>query len=379
MNFDTFHHSRAGGWSIPAFPRLNSQRTLVLAFGAPNHRDDPGPIGELLDAYPDSHVIGCSTSGEIVGATLHDDALSVAVARFQHTDIASAVAPVRSAADSRAAGETLGHQLSRPNLRAVLVFSDGLRVNGSELVAGLNAVLPESVIVTGGLAGDGDRFQRTWSLRNGPPRESLIVAAGLYGSRVRVGHGSKGGWDLFGPERRVTRAEGNVLFEIDGRPALELYKEYLGERAGGLPATALLFPIALRRSADDDTVLVRTVLGVNDDAGSMTFAGDIPEGSMITLMRANFDRIIEASGDSALHARSTQGGEAPSLCLAISCVGRRLVLGERAEEELEACMEILPPGSRQVGFYSYGEISPFASGRCDLHNQTMTLTTIAEE
>src|SRR5690606_4410717 len=248
-----------------------------------SYRDDLAPLDDILAAYPDSHVIGCSTSGEIVGDTLHDDALSVAVAQFEHGDIASAVAPVRTAADSRAAGEALGHQLSRPNLRAVLVFSDGLRVNGSELVAGLNAALPASVVVTGGLAGDGDSFQSTWSLRNGRPRESLIVAAGLYGSRVRVGHGSKGGWDLFGPERCVYHAESNVHFEIDGRTALELYKEYLGERASGLPATALLFPIALRRSADDDTPLVRTVLAVDDEAGSMTFAGDIPEGAMITL------------------------------------------------------------------------------------------------
>jgi len=379
MRFETLHYSREHGWSVDRLPEMNSLKTMVLVFGAPAYRDEPGPIEELLAAYPDSHVIGCSTSGEIVGESLHDDALTVAVAQFEHTDVASAVAPVRSVADSRAAGEALGHQLSRPNLRAVLVFSDGLRVNGSELVAGLNAALPESVVVTGGLAGDGDRFERTWSLRNGAPRESLIVAAGLYGQRVRVGHGSKGGWDHFGPERRVTRSEGNVLYEIDGRPALELYKEYLGERAEGLPATALLFPISLRRNAGDERVLVRTVLGVDEKANSMTFAGDIPEGAMVTLMRADFDRIIEASGDSALHARDTQGADAPTLCVAISCVGRRIVLGERAEEELEACMEILPPGSRQVGFYSYGEISPFATGRCDLHNQTMTLTTISEE
>lgn len=378
MEFETFRYSSASGWSVDRLPDLNSERTLVLVFGAPRFHDEVAPIRELLDAYPDSHVIGCSTSGEILGGTLSDDSISVAVVRFEHTGITSAVAPVRSAEDSRSAGETLAMQLNRPDLRAVLVFSDGLRVNGSELVRGLNGALPESVVVTGGLAGDADRFQRTWSLRNGEPRESMIVAAGLYGQRVSVGHGSKGGWDLFGPERRVTRSSGNVLFELDTRPALRLYKEYLGDRAHGLPATALLFPLAVRPDPESDHTLVRTILGVDDATNSMTFAGDIPEGSLVRFMCANFDRLIDGSADSALQARSGAADQSPALCIAISCVGRRLVLGERTEEELEACFEILPPGSGQVGFYSYGEISPFASGRCDLHNQTMTLTTLTE-
>jgi hypothetical protein len=59
-------------------------------------------------------------------------------------------------------------------------------------------------------------------------------------------------------------------------------------------------------------------------------------------------------------------------------VGRRLVLGSRTEEEIEATLEVLPKGTQQIGFYSYGEISPYTAGTCDLHNQTMTLTTLSE-
>lgn len=378
MKFETLQYTSPTGWSAPKLPAMNSPRTLILVFGAPRFRDDPTPIRELLAAYPDAHVVGCSTSGEILNETLCDDSLTVGIAQFEHTDIASAIAPVRSSKDSRHAAELLAVQLNRPDLRGVLIFSDGLNVNGSELIAGLNNILPESVVVTGGLAGDGDRFERTWSLRNGEPRESMIVAAGLYGQRVRIGHGSRGGWDQLGPERRVTRAEGNILFELDNRPALELYKEYLGERASGLPATGLLFPLALRPDPQEERILVRTILGIDEDANSMTFAGDIPTGSLVRLMRANFDRLIEGSADSARQTRLTDPGGAPALSIAISCVGRRLVLGERTEEELEACFEVLPPGSGQVGFYSYGEISPFSTGRCDLHNQTMTLTTLSE-
>ena len=348
-------------------------------FGASELIEAPGPIDEVTAAFPKSAIVGCSTAGEIEGDRIGDHGLVAAVARFDHTDVALAHADVNRPQDSRGAGRTLAAALDRHDLRGVLLLSDGLAVNGSELVDGINETLGHEVVVTGGLAGDGDRFVRTWVLRDGRPVQRAVSAVGLYGDRVAIGHGSRGGWDKFGPERRVTRSEGNVLFEIDGSPALELYKRYLGERAAGLPATGLLFPLALRSSASDENSVVRTLLAVDEAHQSMTFAGNIPQGWFVQLMSANFDRLIAGAGDAALLSRG--GADRPIgdvLSIAISCVGRRLVLGERVEEELEATIESLPRGARQVGFYSYGEISPHANGRCDLHNQTMTLTAITE-
>ena len=378
MQLETFTYTTAAGWSVDPLPALDGVRTLGLVFGAAGLIDDPAPLEALAAAYPEAHLVGCSTAGEIYDTTVADDSLAVAIARFEHTDLATAFAPVASARDSFAAGRSIAEPLARPGLRAVLVLSDGHFVNGSELVRGLNDHLPEHVIVTGGLAGDGDRFERTWILRDGRPHGGLVSAVGFYGERLRVGHGSKGGWDIFGIERRVTRSDGHVLYELDGRPALQLYKEYLGERAAGLPATALLFPLALRTDAASAKRIVRTVLDVDEADDAMIFAGDIPEGSLAQLMRANFDRLIDGASEAALMTRNGLATDVPVLSLAISCVGRRLVLGERVEEELEATRDVLPPHARQIGFYSYGEISPYASGHCDLHNQTMTLTTIAE-
>jgi hypothetical protein len=377
MQLETFTYSTVSGWSMP-FPALDSARTLVLFFGAPRFAQDAQPIAALRDAYPSSCVLGCSTSGEIHGTTLTDDTLTVAVLRFDSSDLGRAVARVQGPADSFEAGRSLATILTQDDLRAILVLSDGLNVNGSELVRGVNSVLPSSVIVTGGLAGDGANFQRTWVLGDGGPESGLVTAVGLYGDKLQVGHGSKGGWDRFGPERRITRSAGNVLYELDGRPALRLYKEYLGERAAGLPATALLFPLALRADSGDGKVLVRTVLAVDEAAQSMTFAGDMPQGHLAQLMRANFERLIEGASSAALSTATHDTSASDVLSIAISCVGRRLVLGERTEEEIEAALNELPDGTRQIGFYSYGEISPFASGHCDLHNQTMTLTTISE-
>lgn len=378
MQLQTLRHDPTTGWSAP-FPAWDGTRTLVLAFGAPELASDPAPLRALDQAYPTSHRVACSTSGEIHGASVSDGSLTVAVVRFEHSDVATAFTEVADAGDSREAGRELARQLLRPDLRGVFVLSDGLRVNGSELAAGLTSELPAHVSVTGGLAGDGDRFGHTWSSCGDQPREGLVTAVGLYGERLHVGHGSQGGWDRFGPERTVTRAVGNVLYELDGQPALALYKRYLGERADGLPATGLLFPLSIRADSESSRPVVRTILAVDEGEQSLTFAGDIPQGSRAQLMRANFDRLVDGACGAAENASLACQGGGDVLSIAISCVGRRLVLGQRAEDEVEATLERLPPGTQQVGFYSYGEISPVAGGSCELHNQTMTLTTLRED
>jgi hypothetical protein len=307
-----------------------------------------------------------------------DDSLTVAVTRFDATRISLAYEPVADPGQSYDAGLALAKRLcgGEPELRAIFVLSDGLGVNGSPLVAGLVDGAGADVVIVGGLAGDGERFEQTWVLVEGQPRAGYVTAVGLAGPRLRVGTGSSGGWDIFGPERQVTRSAGNVLFELDGQPALALYKKYLGDRVAGLPATALLFPLAVRVPGADDRQVVRTILALDEETQSMTFAGDVPEGSRAQLMRANLDRLVDGA-----HAAATQTGTDPdsvALAVAVSCVGRRLILGTRIEDELEAVQLGLPAGIEMVGFYSYGEIAPLVAGTCDLHNETMTIATFWE-
>jgi hypothetical protein len=365
----------SGGWSAPPPGDLDGPSTLVLAFGSPPQEVAAARLAELGAALPQALLAGCSTAGEILDRRVAEGGMSVAVARFAHTTLRRAEAAVAAPTDSRRAGRDLAGALDAPGLRGLLVLSDGLGVNGTELLHGVKDVLPAEVVVTGGLAGDGDRFTATWVVADGHPTAGVVSAIGLYGDRIQVGHGSRGGWDSFGVERQVTRSDGNVLYELDGEPALALYKRYLGERAAGLPATALLFPLAL--CAENGAGLVRTVLAVDEAEQSMTFAGDVPQGGRVQLMRANFDRLVEGAATAGRLARRDQDGGG-CLAVAISCVGRRLVLGERTEEEVEAVLDSLPPASSLVGFYSYGEISPAAEGTCELHNQTMTLTTLVE-
>jgi hypothetical protein len=368
---------------VPFASAWDGPQTLVLAFFAPEFALQPAPLERLRAAFPRSFLLGCSTAGEILGSGLEDHSVAVAVLCFASTSLCIAQADVASGSTaSREAGVKLGRALAAPDLKGVFVLSSGLHVSGSELASGLNKALPACVKISGGLAADGERFKNTHILVAGPgePMQLLSHHVGVIGFRgdsIRLAYGSNGGWSPFGLERTVTRSKGNVLFEVDGKPALQLYKTYLGNRAQGLPAPALLFPLSiLDKTADGSEVLVRTVLGIDEETQSLIFAGDMPEGSTVQLMRCTLDRLIDGAAGAAEKLGKVAAG--PALVIAISCVGRRMVMGERVEEGTEAVLDTLPPGTLQVGFFSYGELSPPSTGPCLFQNQTMTLTLIQE-
>lgn len=357
---------------------------LLLTFGPPRgHPAWDGPWRERLQAAaPQALHVACTAGGQIAGSTVVDDALVTTAVTFAHTRARGAAVVHATGEDSRAVGECLGAQLPAAGLRHVLVFADGSRVNGSALVRGMSAALPPGAAVTGGLAADGDRFGDTLVGLDAAPAPGVVAAVGLYGDRLVVGTGTRGGWERFGPERRVTRATGNVLHELDGEPALALYRRYLGDFAHELPASALLFPLGLA-THEGGTDLVRTVLATDDTHGTMTFAGDVPEGASVRFMKASRERLIDAAADAAALAtdaeRAAPDAGSDALALLVSCVGRRWVLGQRVEEELEAAADALGPAATATGFYSYGELAPAAAGGpCELHNQTMTITTLRE-
>ena len=364
-----------GRWHIDGDPVRNAG--LVLFFGGRALLEDPATFQQMRQRHPAAIIMGCSTAGEICGTRVSDDTIVATAIEFEHTQLQLVTTSVGDAADSRAAGQRLAESLDSPGLVHVFVLSDGLHVNGSELVNGLRDRLPQGVVSTGGLSADGARFGRTLVSANAPAVEKQIAALGFYGDRLRVGFGSLGGWDPFGPERLITRSRGNVLFELDGESALTLYKRYLGKHATGLPATGLLFPLALRVAAQQQPV-VRTILGVNEAEQSLTFAGDMPEGAHARLMKANFERLIDGAVDAARISQRLADGP-PQLAILISCFGRKLVLKQRIEEEVEGVRDVLGVHTALSGFYSYGEISPHTpNADCELHNQTMTITTLSE-
>jgi hypothetical protein len=378
MNIEQQQWTKTDGWVPDAPGALSNIAQLVLVFGATSVLKQHDLLQNIRMSYPNAHLLGCSTAGEICGTQVFDDTLIVTAVHFEYTSLRGAQVKLSEVENSFQAGERLAQSLDKERLLHVLVLSDGLKVNGSDLVQGLTKHLPNNVTVTGGLAGDGDRFKETLVFLDDVPAVDTIAVLGLYGDRLKVGYGSLGGWDPFGPERLITHSKGNVLYELDGHSALELYKKYLGEHAKGLPATGLLFPLSLR-TREGESGVVRTILSVNEDEQSMTFAGDVPEGAYARLMKANFDRLIDGAIGAAKTSCEALGSTSPDFAVLISCVGRKLILKQRTEEEVEGVRDILGSSTILTGFYSYGEISPFTpNAKCELHNQTMTITTFSE-
>lgn len=377
MKVEQLRWNKIKGWQPDFTSRIGESAQLVLLFGSTSIIREQQFFADIRKAYPHAYLFGCSTSGEICGTLVEDDSLVVTAVHFENTSLAGACVDIGDTGDSFNAGKRLADCFLPDGLRHVFVLSDGLNINGTELVKGMTDTFPKGVIVTGGLSGDGDRFQQTYVVWDGVSHRKTICAIGFYGDSLKTGYGSLGGWDPFGPERLVTKSKANVLYEVDQRPCLELYKRYLGDHAAGLPATGLLFPLSLRTYEGEERI-VRTILSINEEDQSMTFAGDLPEGSYIRLMKANLDRLVDGAIGAAKISWPDHENP-PDLAILVSCVGRRLVLKQRTEEETEGVQDSLGQNTVMTGFYSYGEISPFKpAAPCALHNQTMTVTTFSE-
>lgn len=362
------------GWSDdPSNIDTRPGGSFALAF-ADSRTDVSAVLAQLRADLGGIDVVACSGAGQILGHDLDPAPLVAAVVTFDTATVRTV--HMNRDRHSEEIGAAIGEQLAGPAdgepIKGALVFGGGLDINGQALVAGIGQTLPAGTALSGGLAADDDRFETTWVYCNGETGPSLVAAVGVYGGSVTFRNGSQGGWDGFGPRRTITRSDGNVLYELDGQPALALYKQYLGKRAAELPASALLFPLSVV-SPEGGTEMVRTVLAIDEDAQSMTFAGSVPQGWFGRLMWTTKDDLLDGAAEAgALGAQPDAG-----LAVAVSCIGRRLVLDSRSDEEIDCILEEIGEQTPLIGFYSYGEITPI-EGVYSLQNQTMTVTTIGE-
>ena len=374
MQTSQWIYSDKSGWAQSSGSDI-SEPKLILLFGTGSYFIEKS-YQDLKAKFPQSEIIGCSTAGTVTGQVVDDITVATLIS-FEKGSFKIVSREFDNAEQSEAIGENIAQAFEAKELKHVFVLSDGLHINGTDLSDGLTRGLPDNVRVTGGLAGDGLDFQRTYVIANDDAKQKCVAALGFYGDSLHIKTGCFAGWDEFGAERVITRSEGNVLYEIDGKPALELYKSYLGEEATDLPGSGLKFPISIRKHQLDEP-LIRTLLAVDEEAQSITFAGDVPEGYHCRLMKSNIDELIDHAGLAAKSAKPED--VSADLCIAVSCVGRRVVLSQLVEEELDAIEEALGKETLLCGFYSYGEIAPLEGVlTCALHNQTMTLTTIHEK
>ena len=355
---------------------------LVLVFGSVKRFSEGKLQGFLKSRYPSAQLVGCTTSGEISAAGVFDDSIQITAIQWEKTIQRVAQTKMSGMLNSFEAAAGLAKQLKADTLRTVLVISDGLNVNGSELLKGFQSVLGNIPIV-GGLAGDGGAFVKTLQLYNETISDNQVIAVGLYGSALITSSGALGGWKPYGPPRKVTKSEKNVVYEMDNKPALPLYRMYIGEAfSRGLPGTGLKFPLAVIEEGKRDVEKIRTLLAIDSKANSLTFAGNVEVGETVRLCQTNHDRLVEGAGNAAhlvMEGLSASKTNQAGLALLVSCVGRKGVMAENVGDEVKLVQQILGPQTSVTGFYSYGELAPRPNTTDSvLHNQTMTIGYLSE-
>nr|WP_299074162.1 FIST N-terminal domain-containing protein [uncultured Allomuricauda sp.] len=375
MKINQAKRLKGGKWEFNQNVPL--KEPLVLVFADRYQLESKDIFNEVKELYPDGHLVFGSTSGEIMETNVYDESIVLTAIEFEQTSFTIVSENVSDYVDIEKMGLAISNKFDKDKLRHMFIVSDGSFVNGSGLIEGLESAEGFKASITGGLCGDGARFEKTLTSYNENPKQGEVVAIGFYGEALEVSYANFGGWTPFGPERTITKSKGNVLFEIDGKPALDLYKKYLGDKADELPQAALLYPLTVQQNTESEP-LVRTILNIDEKENSMILAGDVPMNSKVQLMMSTTDDIAEGASNAAEQAMENRKNK-PELAILVSCVGRKLVLDQRTEDEIEEVAEVIGGQARITGFYSYGEMAPFAGkNECQLHNQTMTLTLLSE-
>ena len=369
------HRRKNEDWVYPD-GKQSLTKPLVLIFGNRFLLEDKNLFTEVRELFPNGELVFASSCGDLVAGAVNDEHITITAVEFEKSSFEIQRVNISDFDSSESAGKAVVNLLDGTDLQHVLVISEGSNVNGSALTEGMQSQIPETLI-TGGLCGDDARFERTLASYNESPKEGEIIVIGFHGSSFEASFSIYGGWKPFGPERIITRSEGNILYEIDGQPALDLYKKYLGDKAKQLPGSALIYPLNVQPEGNKQS-FVRTILNIDEQENAMILAGDVPENSRVQLMMSTMDDIAAASETAAVRAMQGRRG-APQLAILISCIGRKLVLDQRVEEEVEEVIDVIGDEVTITGMYSYGEIAPFYGERsCKLHNQTMTITLISE-
>jgi len=380
LDLEKIQWTKESGWKFDRSNKFSDSAHILLIFGAVSALKDGSLLSHLRKIYPSAIFFGCSSAGEVLGDKIYDDSLVAIAIKFKHTSFDYKFARFSDFKGGYDMGEHLANSFDKKNLRHIIVFSDAMNINASKFVDGIVDNLPENISLSGGLAGFLGDIAETYVIHDDRIKSGMVSALGLYGDKLKIGYGSRGGWDPFGPYRVITRSKGKVVYEFEGKPALDLYKRYLGDQAKYLPASALYFPIAIRESLSSRTAVIRAVFSVNEEDKSISFAGEVPEGYYAQLARASYDRMIDGAVEAAEVAKKALGSDKIDLAILVTCYARRMVLKQRTEEELEGVRDVFGSETPTIGFYSYGEISPFGPGeRSELHNKTMTIVTIREQ
>lgn len=334
----------------------------------------------VVEAAGTAKVVGCTTDGEI--STSGFSTGSVVLGGVISDNVSFEVASTSSiGSDSQSAGRRLAQQLPR-SARHVQLFSDGLTGNGCAILRGMQSIYGPQIPISGGAAGDARAMKQTWQFAGNKVLTDSVTAISFSGD-IRVGTGVRSGWFPAGVPKKVTRSVGNVVYELEGESALSVYRRYLGPLASKLPAVGIQFPFGIVDESGrlGDNPVLRAPMALNESEGSVTFAGEIPQGSIISLTTGgSATSLLDATEDAAKRAMDSLGTGSPAMAFFYSCMARKILLGPRTREETQRISGAVGRNVPIIGFYTYGEYCPSLSGTdCRLHNETATVTVVSSK
>ncbi|UXX78736.1 FIST C-terminal domain-containing protein [Reichenbachiella carrageenanivorans] len=370
--------SKNENWKILSNHQLGDRANLVFVFGSTTLVQDQKRFDEIRTLYPKAEIVVSSGSGEILAGKVEQHTLNVTAIHFEKTQIKTLEINLADVKDSFDAGAHISAQIEKDNLSNLLIFSDGKEINGSHLLTGLQFNLSESVPITGGLAGSYDPFAATYTGLNTIGKTGKVIGIGFYGSHIQIGYASQSGWTPFGPERFITKSTNNILFELNEEPILDFYKKYLEGLFVNIEEAIRMFPLGIKAENGNERIM-RSFLSYNPENGGAQFAGEMPEGIKVRMMRSNINSLLDSAEEAAKNSVIPFKSSPPDLALCVSCSGRQFILQDWIDQEVEAIVLGLGSPIPVTGFYSYGEIAPQAKNqKSELHNHTMTITTFKE-
>ncbi|MBW4515503.1 MAG: FIST C-terminal domain-containing protein [Timaviella obliquedivisa GSE-PSE-MK23-08B] len=362
-------HSTLAGMNPQAgilFAAIDFDHTLIL--------------NRVVQAFPEIELIGGTTDGELSSVLgFEQDSLTLMVFCSDNITISAGIGRGVSK-DPIAASEAAVQQAiaaHQEELQFCIALPESLTTSGVLMLDSLKQALGEQVPIFGGLTADQWRSQQTYQFFKTEVCSDAVTVL-LFSGAILFSHGIASGWHPIGNSGRVTKAENNVVYEIDDQPALAFYHRYLG----ALPPSSE-YPLALF-DADSDRHYMRAPTGIYDPSiGSITFFGDVPVQSTVQITEATHDEILSASQQSTMQALENYPGQAPAAALFFSCASRRQILGSRTKEEYEQAQSCLTQSLPQLlpscGFYTNGEIAPLQQkGAAHYHNETFITLLLGE-
>lgn len=364
---------------------------ILIVFGACrfDHRKLLAGIRSITGDIP---MVGGTTAGEISTSGFSKQSAVIMALSSPILDFTTSIG-LNMSKDEKACSVSLARKIRRKkavkNAVSLLIFPNGMGGDGVKVIEGLHQVMGTNIEIIGGYLGDDERFENTFQYYNGKVYKDAIPALLISGENgFETGIGVRSGFESIGNRFYCTDSENNIVKKFDEERALDLYREFLGEeRSKRLPGICLEYPFGLIDEkvsiAGKDYFQLRCGLTVDREEGTITLAASIPKGSALTITTASRGEIINGAKLAALQAREALKNTVPQAILMLSCVGRKLVLGRRTQEEVDAVKEILGEDVPIIGFYTYGEIGPIDKMREELaitrfHNETVVLWVLGK-